>query len=230
MNKKLELDFSDQIKARNLDQLGFEKIEDVYLKTAHSDFKYLNINLMPFLKQHPPRNSSLETYKELLEVKKFIESKHSDEFKSNLKKMDDDPAKFIIDYFQEKSNKEIPSRALKVILDGDVEILAMKLKVFYNRPRPYQIAEHLNINLNHNKSIQNKTAKTPSYPSGHTLSAYFTAKVLSLIDPSLKLSLLERAKMVADSRVFEGVHFKSDNDFSIYLSENALMPAFLNLK
>ena len=34
--------------------------------------------------------------------------------------------------------------------------------------------------------------------------------------------------MVADSRVAEGVHFRSDNMFSFSLVDNLLMPAFLN--
>ena len=33
--------------------------------------------------------------------------------------------------------------------------------------------------------------------------------------------------MVADSRIAEGVHFKSDNMFSFYLVDRVLMPAFL---
>tara|TARA_Y100000592_G_scaffold97667_1_gene168888 strand:- start:900 stop:1238 length:339 start_codon:yes stop_codon:yes gene_type:complete len=103
----------------------------------------------------------------------------------------------------------------------------MKLKMHYNRPRPYQIAEHYGIKLDYNKSIQNGAANHPSYPSGHTLSAYFTARVLGHVKPQVEKDLIKRAMMVADSRVMEGVHFKSDNDFSVYLVDNVLMPAFL---
>ena len=39
--------------------------------------------------------------------------------------------------------------------------------------------------------------------------------------------LKEKAVMVADSRVVEGVHFRSDNMFSFYIVDRAMMPAFI---
>ena len=97
----------------------------------------------------------------------------------------------------------------------------------YGRPRPYQIAEYYGIDLDYNKDIQHGAAHAPSYPSGHTLSAYFAARVLSFIDPTYEDQLKEKAVMVADSRIVEGVHFRSDNMFSFYLVDRVLMPAFI---
>jgi|TARA_B100000900_G_C20575620_1_gene715193 hypothetical protein len=225
--KALEIDFTDQIKARSLEKMTYVKTPEVFLKTARSDFKHLNIDVTELLNFPPPKNESEETKKELDEIKKFMKLDHPKDFKSNLKKMDEDPAQFVIDHYEKIANKKAPESVLKFITSGDVEVLAMKLKMHYNRPRPYQIAEHYNIDFNYNKSIQNGAANHPSYPSGHTLSAYFTARVLGYIDPQVKKELIQKAKMVADSRIMEGVHFKSDNDFAIYLVDNVLMPAFL---
>tara|TARA_Y100001938_G_scaffold151216_1_gene247686 strand:- start:6700 stop:7398 length:699 start_codon:yes stop_codon:yes gene_type:complete len=223
----MELDFSNQIKAKHLDALTYTETPNVFLKTANSNFKHMDINVNALLNIYPPKNSSLETKKELSQIKNFMESNHSKEFKSSLKKMDEDPALFVIDHYKSMSGRNIPSEALKFISGGDVEVLAMKLKMHYNRPRPYQIAEHYGIKLNYNKSIQKGAADHPSYPSGHTLSAFFTAKVLGFIDREFSVQLNQKAQMVADSRIMEGVHFKSDNDFSIFLVDKVLMPAFL---
>ena len=105
----------------------------------------------------------------------------------------------------------------------------MKLKLHYNRPRPHELALHYKKYLKYNKKIASKsgTAASPSYPSGHTMAAYFTAHIGAYVRPDLKEQLIKRADFVAYSRLYEGLHFRSDNDFSIYLVENVLMPAFL---
>ncbi len=227
MNYELEIDFTNEIKSMSLDKMTYVETPKVFLKTAESGFKHLDIDIQELLNFPPPSNSSEKTKKELTDIKIFMEMDHPQDFKTNLKKMDEDPAQFVIDHYEEITRSKAPEDVLKFITDGDVEVLAMKLKMHYNRPRPYQIAEHYGIEFDYNKSIQNGAADHPSYPSGHTLSAYFTAKVLGHINPQVKKQLVKRAMMVADSRIMEGVHFKSDNDFSIYLVDNVLMPAFL---
>ena len=227
MKNKLEIDFTDQIKAEALQKMTYVETPEVFLKTSRSKFKHLDIDIEKLLDFPPPSNSSQETKKELADIKKFMEMDHPKDFKTNLKKMDKDPAQFVIDHYEKITKSKAPEDVLKFITGGDVEVLAMKLKMHYNRPRPYQIAEHYGIKLDYNKSIQNGAANHPSYPSGHTLSAYFTARVLGHVKPQVEKDLIKRAMMVADSRVMEGVHFKSDNDFSVYLVDNVLMPAFL---
>ena len=204
MKRKFEVDFTSQIKAQKLDDLKYTGTPEKFLKTSRSGFKYMDIDIEPLLDTPPPANSSERTKQELLEVKSFMEKDHPEEFKSELKKMDEDPAKFIIDSYEELSGKNVSKEALKFIKGGDVEVLVMKLKMHYARPRPYQIAEHYGIKLNYNKKIQHGDADAPSYPSGHTLAAYFAARVIGYIDPMYANELEEKAKMVADSRVEKG--------------------------
>jgi hypothetical protein len=227
MNQEFEIDLTEQIKANALNELTYVDTPEVFVKTSKSNFKYMEIDVKPLLDFYPPKNSSDETKKELLEMMSFMTDDHSDDFKSNLKKMDEDPAQFIIDNYKKLSGKDVPKNVLDFLIGGDVEILAMKLKMHFNRPRPYQIAEYYGIDLDYNKDIQHGAAHAPSYPSGHTLSAYFAARVLSFIDPTYEDQLKEKAVMVADSRVVEGVHFRSDNMFSFYLVDRVLMPAFI---
>ena len=226
MKEEFELDFTNQIKARKLDELKYTGTPEVFLKTSRSDFEYMDIDIKPLLDMPPPANSSEDTKRELLEVKAFMEQQHSEEFLANLKKMDKDPAKFIIDSYKELSGKTVPKKALDFITGGDVEVLAMKLKMHYGRPRPYQIADYYGIELDYNKTIQHGKANAPSYPSGHTLAAYFAARVIGYIDSKYQDDLIEKAKMVADSRIAEGVHFKSDNNFSFALVDNTMMNFF----
>jgi hypothetical protein len=233
MKCEFEIDFTKEINAQSskeqesLDNLTYSKTPEVFLKVARKDFKYMDLDIKPFLELYPPKNSIQQTRNELLEIKSFMEQDHSEEFSSNLKKMNDEPASFIIDYYEKRSGSKVPKEILNFITGGDVEILAMKLKMHFNRPRPFQIADYYDIKLNYNKTIQHGAASAPSYPSGHTLSAYFAARVLSYLYPVYENELQRRAMMVADSRVAEGVHFRSDNMFSFSLVDNLLIPAFI---
>ena len=71
------------------------------------------------------------------------------------------------------------------------------------------------------------TAATPSYPSGHTAAAYFAAEIASHHKPQLEKEFLNLANIVALSRIKEGVHFPSDNEYAIKLVKEVLMPAYL---
>ena len=84
---------------------------------------------------------------------------------------------------KKEAGNKVPKEILNFITGGDVEILAMKLKMHFNRPRPFQIAAYYDVKLDYNKTIQHGAASAPSYPSGHTLSAYFAARVLSYLYP-----------------------------------------------
>ena len=173
----------------------------------------------------------VEAKKILKERKKFIEQKkHSKDFTSSLEKMDAAPAGFVYDLHEKLIGEKIPDDDIRRLVMQDSDTLAMKLKLYYNRPRPYQLAPHHGIDIKYNDAIQKGTASTPSYPSGHTLSAYFAAFICSNMYPAFKNQFLQAAKMVADSRIYEGVHFPSDNDFSIYLAEKVLAPAFFTGK
>ena len=55
-------------------------------------------------------------------------------------------------------------------------------------------------------------AKTPSYPSGHTIRGWAIALVLSQINPEAQEALLGRGYEYGQSRVILGVHYQSDVD------------------
>lgn len=80
------------------------------------------------------------------------------------------------------------------------------LKLLFNRARPWQIDNKLNIK-------KSKTAHTPAFPSGHCIQSFYLANVLSLEFPEKKEKLINLAKNIALSRVYAGLHFPSDNEF-----------------
>lgn len=89
-------------------------------------------------------------------------------------------------------------------------------KEHFSTPRPYELAQQYEIPFEYDVL---KTAQTPSYPSGHTAQAYYTAIKLSAIFPQLKDQLFTLAKMIEESRLDMAVHFPSDNTGGIVLAQ-----------
>ena len=77
------------------------------------------------------------------------------------------------------------------------------------RPRPGEVAQKLGLNWQGDIS-QMSTAKSYSYPSGHTVQAYYVAYKLADKYPNLLLPFFQLAEMVSQSRIDRGVHFPSD--------------------
>ena len=92
--------------------------------------------------------------------------------------------------------------------------LIYRIKYHYNRIRPNPLAYYLNIGLT---STNTRTGHSPSYPSGHTLQTHFFTKLISDVMNAPWSD--EPTREVAASRMSLGVHFKSDNDFAVKISE-----------
>tara|TARA_Y100001963_G_C6777969_1_gene448318 strand:+ start:658 stop:1281 length:624 start_codon:yes stop_codon:yes gene_type:complete len=86
----------------------------------------------------------------------------------------------------------------------------MKLKYHYNRPRPYQVAEFYDIDLN---GTHTDSMKTPSYPSGHAIQGYLIAEILSSRNPSNARMYQEVGEAIAHSRIIGKAHYPSDKKF-----------------
>ena len=81
------------------------------------------------------------------------------------------------------------------------------LKWLINRPRPYQINSNIDYYNTH-------TGKSPSMPAGHAFHAYYLSKVLSKKYPEKKELFEKIAKKCDDCRVYAGIHYPSDGEFS----------------
>lgn len=87
-----------------------------------------------------------------------------------------------------------------------IHFIIMGTKLYYNRARPYQIA---NVN-----TLQSVSANTPSYPSGHAVQAFALAKRLTSQFPEKTTEINYLAEKVADIRKIGGVHYPSDKVFA----------------
>ena len=110
-----------------------------------------------------------------------------------------------------ETNDEYVKYADKLIVK-----IIKELKNFYDRPRPNVLAKKMNIKLD---MMDIKSAKTPSYPSGHTAQGYLIALVLSDKHPKNKKAFMKLAKDISDSRNMAKVHYKSDSVFGKKLGE-----------
>ena len=89
------------------------------------------------------------------------------------------------------------------------------LKVFINRPRPYQVSKRVKAN-----KLDSITAHTPAFPSGHSAQAYIIAKHYSEEYPDKKEELYKRAETIGNARISAGLHYPSDHEMSRIIVEN----------
>jgi hypothetical protein len=97
-------------------------------------------------------------------------------------------------------------------LDAELDYLIYKLKYYYNRPRPGQLAANYKAKLF--PSCKNLPL-TPSYPSAHTLKARVMTEVISATFTDLYKPLMDITHDISLSRMCLGVNYASDNDFAV---------------
>jgi hypothetical protein len=165
----------------------------------------------------PPSNASMTTLNELIELTMLTGEIQSQEDFSYYSAIDGDLSNFLLMQIQNcgiKANHDVLS---KIALDLNPTII--KIKMFYQRPRPFQLAYYRQLNLFPHLSV---AANSPSYPSGHALQSYFICKLYSYKYKSKKSDLLSIAEEVAHSRKVMGLHYQSDNDFAKQIADEIL--------
>ena len=100
--------------------------------------------------------------------------------------------------------------------DKNVAKYIMELKYKYQRPRPYQVAEFYDMDLN-GKELDRM--KTPSYPSGHAVQGYLMGMIYSERHPEYREVFTELGEDIAHSRINAKAHFPSDKKFGKEIAE-----------
>src|SRR6056300_215054 len=181
-----------------------------------SEFNYEKYKNMP-----PYRNESMKTMQELIRLSQLPSD---DEFTLQMDKVKDSFKKLCEELdveFPDKMVRELKNSTSGVILD---------LKYHFNRPRPYKLAQLLNIELVTNE-IENKTSDSPSYPSGHAAQSTVISNYLAYKNPLVRAKFLKLGRDIGKSRITAKVHYPSDvslgqligNDIFIYLKETKLI-------
>lgn len=150
-----------------------------------------------------PENDSVEIVKELKEISKAVNSMDSFTMTECLK-ADSNLNLYIFEKLEKKVSQKLIKNLTQMLAPS-----VLKLKKHYQRPRPFQVAYHLNVPL---FPFNTQSAHSPSFPSGHASQTRYACNMLATLYPHLKKELEEIQGFVADSRILLGVHFPSDNE------------------
>tara|TARA_R100000734_G_scaffold4734_2_gene4198 strand:+ start:1129 stop:1686 length:558 start_codon:yes stop_codon:yes gene_type:complete len=159
---------------------------------------FKNFDSSLFLKKLPPCNNSMVALKELNRLKNT---------KTDLSfvKYHDDIHKPFNDLF--KQNKlDYPREFVQTIIDESSDVI-MKIKKYFNRPRPHMLAPHYGIKLDY---VDLQSAKSPSFPSGHAAQGRVLARIFSSKYPTLAARFMKAGDNIGLSRKIAKVHYDSD--------------------
>jgi hypothetical protein len=115
--------------------------------------------------------------------------------------------------------KEIEVEELLTEILKDTQNLIYKLKFYYQRPRPFQLAQYYKLKLFPFKSF---SSNSPSYPSENTIKAIVMLNVISNKYPNEYQYCKELIEDVAYSRIYLGLNFPSDNEGAKEIGEAIL--------
>ncbi len=164
------------------------------------NFDYSNFKNMP-----PPKDGSLRSLSEIKDLQKIPIDKDF------INKRDD-----IYGSFKEvadNKNINIDKKEIDKLADGSASII-LKLKKYYNRPRPKDQAKQYGIDL---KNVELASMKTPSYPSGHSAQGILIGNYLA--DKYKDNDFKKVANEISDARNVARAHYKSDSDMGKKLGE-----------
>lgn len=170
-----------------------KKIESI------KDGLFKDFNYSKYKVKSPPKNTSMIVYNELQFLKDLPEDDKYVEENDDIEKVFEQVCK--------DNNIEYPKELVENLINSSAGII-LDLKYHYNRPRPFQLAKHYNMNLG---GITLDSMKTPSYPSGHSTQGFLVGKVLQTKLPITTDAFLEAGKRISYSRNIGRAHFPSDS-------------------
>ena len=202
-----------------LKQLITESLKDMVfsktIKPKHKKRMGIETKLFPsnpkLTMTPPPANNSNETRTELFKLLAYNDGVID---RGMVEKYDDMIKPFM--ELVEKHNVDVTKDDLQQIIDEGAKF-TLKIKYKYNRPRPYQIAEHYGIEDFKRHKLD--TAKTPSYPSGHALQGRLIGLILTDKDPKHQNQYMAVSQKISDSRIMARAHYESDKEYGEKLAD-----------
>ena len=159
--------------------------------------------------QYPNTNDTQKEINDIMKTQKHFEKKENwEKYKKFMLLCDSDIHKVF-----ERALKKIGVKYDGDLLENiqeELGALVMRLKDFYNRPRPFQVAYYTEQPLHNYNTI---SGNSPAFPSGHACQSYFLMKVMAKKNPHKEKKLERLANRIANTRVVLGVHYPSDNEF-----------------
>jgi len=179
-------------------------VDDLFLKFKDNQFPFNDSELVK------------DELNDIVDYLNTISDEENKAFLTRYKAYDRSLIQVITTTFKQKG---IDVEDLCVEIIKDIRNLIYKLKYFYQRPRPYQLAQYYKLKLFPYNSF---SSSTPSYPSGHTLEAYVILNVISDKHPNQYQFCKELIDDIAFSRLYLGLHFPTDNDFAIEVAKEII--------
>jgi len=152
-----------------------------------------------------PENSSRETRMELQWLKSYNNNTINKDF---VKKGDD--IQEVFKKYMKENNLTYDKKYISKILKESSKFI-LKLKYYYNRPRPHQLAEY--YGMKEFEDFELSSMKTPSYPSGHSTQGHLISLILSKKYPLHYDNFRKLANMISESRLMARAHYPSDCKF-----------------
>lgn len=191
-----------------IEKLGYDTI---YLEKPVSnivDFDWKNIL------ETQPKNTDRTTINEL----RYLSSLTSKRSRSEVELIHSIDQELDLPFIKimDTYNIEYPQNFIDLFYDI-IRPIILNIKGLYNRPRPIQLAELYNIDID---VIPTDTTHTASYPSGHTVYSSLVANIIKYYYPKIDNKKLDNiVKTTSRARMLQGVHYPSDNNASLILSK-----------
>lgn len=160
-----------------------------------------------------PANSSQTTRSDLEEILRKMDNA-TDVDIAFAKAAEDNLVKTFVDFVIDKGHTATESECNAIIEQTDPLLFFMKNVI--NRPRPYQLAHALELPL---YPLIHTNANSAAYPGGHALDSYNMARYYGQKYPDIADDCMEFAEKLAETRVYTGIHYPSDNVVSKKISD-----------
>jgi len=185
------------------------------IKPRHKERMEQKVTLFPenpkLTIKEPPANESTKTRSELF----YLISYNDGVIDNKMVKKYDDIINSFMPYV-EKNNLEVSSDELMEIFKQSSKFITT-LKYKFNRPRPYQVADHYGIDDFKRHKLD--SAQSPSYPSGHALQGRLIGLILTDKDPKHQNEYMAVSQKISDSRIMARAHYESDKVYGEKLAD-----------
>jgi len=115
------------------------------------------------------------------------------------------------------------ARVLAVLaaIEADTFIACWDTKYVVLRPRPSHLDPTLPVGNADRPAMPFPTPPHPSYPSGHSAASMAAATYLASVFPDDAMELYDDANQAAMSRLYAGIHYRSDNADGMVLGKRS---------
>mgnify|MGYP001335872377 FL=1 len=193
----------------DIDSLRHAKVDEKPVENYKGDYKDLRIS-------EPSENTSSETRQELKTIQGLMKGRTS-EIEQSVRNHDEKVA-YAVEEVLKKNNlkyKESTIKKLATVGSGIVRYYKNK----FQRIRPYNLAQALDMDNFDHMPLDSDTMKTPAYPSGHSLQSRLVAMYYAEKYPEHKTALMMAADECGEGRIYAGWHYPSDHYAAVKLAK-----------